>query len=227
MHWRFWRKRSSPKKKKSKTREWIDAILFAVIAATIIRAFFIEAYMIPSGSMEGTLLSGDYILVSKINYGARTPITPLAFPFAQNTMPLIGSRSYWDIIQLPYYRLPGFSTVKKNDVVVFNYPMEADSPFCRPVDKRENYIKRCQGLPGDTLSIVNRQVFVNGKAIPTPPESQQSYLVQTDGHELNQQLIKKLHIFITRASNTFEYEVIMPRESAVKLGEIHRYKMGG
>ncbi|MGZ3834612.1 MAG: DUF5684 domain-containing protein, partial [Mucilaginibacter sp.] len=90
--------------RKSVTREWTEAILFAVVAATLIRTLFIEAYVIPSGSMESTLLTGDYLFVSKINYGPRTPITPVAFPFAQHTMPLIGTKSYWDIIKLPYYR---------------------------------------------------------------------------------------------------------------------------
>ncbi|MGZ3819486.1 MAG: signal peptidase I [Mucilaginibacter sp.] len=202
--------------RKSVTREWTEAILFAVVAATLIRTLFIEAYVIPSGSMESTLLTGDYLFVSKINYGPRTPITPVAFPFAQHTMPLIGTKSYWDIIKLPYYRLPGFSTVKKGDVVVFNYPMEADSPFCRPIDKRENYIKRCQAAPGDTLSIINTQVYVNGKTMPNPPQAQTSYYVHTDGSGINPQIITDLHIFIRSQSNA-DYEMLMTRQSATKL----------
>ncbi|MGZ3763252.1 MAG: signal peptidase I, partial [Mucilaginibacter sp.] len=169
-----------------------------------------------SGSMESTLLTGDYLFVSKINYGPRTPITPVAFPFAQHTMPLINTKSYWDIIKLPYYRLPGFSTVKKGDVVVFNYPMEADSPFCRPIDKRENYIKRCQAAPGDTLSIINTQVYVNGKTMPNPPQAQTSYYVHTDGSGINPQIITDLHIFIRSQSNA-DYEMLMTRQSATKL----------
>src|ERR1700756_4929179 len=135
MNWKFWtKKKDKPaKKKKSATREWVDAIVFAVIAATLIRTFFIEAYVIPTPSMERSLLVGDFLFVSKVNYGARTPITPIAFPFAQNTMPLTGKRSYWDGIQLPYFRLPGFSHVKRGDVVVFNYPMDIDSPLYRPI----------------------------------------------------------------------------------------------
>ncbi|MGZ3750967.1 MAG: signal peptidase I, partial [Mucilaginibacter sp.] len=149
--------------KKSTSREWTEAIVFAVIAATLIRTFFIEAYTIPTPSMERSLLVGDFLFVSKVNYGARLPMTPVAFPFAHHTMPLLNTRAYWDGIELPYYRLPGLSDVKKGDVVVFNYPMEADSPLNRPVDKRENFIKRCQGAPGDTLSVINAQVYVNGK----------------------------------------------------------------
>src|SRR5580698_202421 len=134
MNWKFWSKKSkttATKKKKSQTREWVDAIIFAVIAATLIRAFFIEAYTIPTPSMERSLLVGDFLFVSKINYGARTPMTPVAFPFAHHTMPLINTKAYWDGLELPYYRLPGLSEVKKGDVVVFNYPMDADAPLNR------------------------------------------------------------------------------------------------
>jgi signal peptidase I len=203
--------------KKSPAREWTEAIIFAVVAATLIRTFFIEAYVIPSGSMESTLLVGDYLFVSKINYGPRIPMTPVAFPFAQHTMPLIGTKSYSDIIKLPYYRLPGLSDVKKGDVVVFNYPMEADSPFSRPVDKRENYIKRCQATPGDTLSIANAQVYVNGRAMPNPPQSQPSFVVHTDGTPINPQVITDLHIFIARQISATDYEMLMTRQSAATL----------
>src|ERR1700712_6140818 len=197
MNWKFWSKKNktTPKKKKSALREWTDAIVFAVIAATLIRTFFIEAYVIPTPSMERSLLVGDFLFVSKVNYGARTPITPIAFPFAHHTMPLIGTKAYWDIIKMPYYRLPGLSNVKKGDVVVFNYPMEADTPFNRPVDKRENYIKRCQGGPGDTLSVVDAQVYVNGKAAPNPPGEQIDYtVVNTTGMPLNPQVKENLQI---------------------------------
>ncbi len=193
MNWKFW-KRDKTKKKKSAKREWVDAIIFAVIAATLIRTFFIEAYTIPTPSMERSLLVGDFLFVSKVNYGARIPMTPIAFPFAHHTMPLIGTKAYWDGLELSYHRLPGFSEVKKGDVVVFNYPMEADSPYFRPVDKRENYIKRCQGTPGDTLSVVNAQVYVNGKAAPNPPEAQTDYNVTTTGMDLNPQILDELHI---------------------------------
>lgn len=191
MNWKFWKKKKSDlnKKKKSVTREWVDAIIFAVIAATLIRTFFIEAYVIPTPSMERSLLVGDFLFVSKVNYGARTPMTPIAFPFAHHTMPLIGTKAYWDGIKLPYYRLPGLSEVKKGDVVVFNYPMDADAPLSRPVDKRENFIKRCQGAPGDTLSVVDAQVYVNHKAMPNPPGEQIDYDYSTkSGAGLDQQV---------------------------------------
>src|SRR5580698_4242085 len=102
MNFKFWKKSDTPKKKKSKTREWIDAIVFAVIAATLIRGVVVEAYTIPSSSMEKSLLKGDFLFVNKLAYGPRTPITPLAFPFVHNTMPVIGTKSYLEWIQLPY-----------------------------------------------------------------------------------------------------------------------------
>src|SRR5690606_3497875 len=180
--------------KKSASREWADAIVFAVVAATLIRTFLIEAYMIPSGSMERSLLSGDFLFVSKINYGPRLPMTPIAFPFAHHTMPITGTKAYWDGLEMDYRRLPGLQKIKRNDVVVFNYPMEADAPFNRPVDKRENYIKRAIGIPGDTISIVNAQVYVNGKQGITPVEGQLMYEVTTDGTDINLDRINDMRI---------------------------------
>ncbi|MBD1392738.1 signal peptidase I [Mucilaginibacter glaciei] len=197
MNWKFWNKNKNDdknKKKKSPAREWTDAIIFAVVAATLIRTLFIEAYTIPTPSMERSLLVGDFLFVSKVNYGARTPMTPIAFPFAHHTMPLLGTKAYWDGVKLPYYRLPGLSEVKKGDVVVFNYPMEADSPYYRPVDKRENYIKRCQGAPGDTLSLIDAQVYVNGKAAPNPPGEQTDYTITTTGMEMNPKILAELNV---------------------------------
>ena len=116
MNWKFWKSDG----RKSKTREWIDALIFAVIAATIIRTFLIEAFTIPTPSMEKSLLVGDFLFVSKVNYGARTPMTPLSFPFAHQELPIVGGKSYSEAIKLPYYRLPGFAKIKNNDIVVFN-----------------------------------------------------------------------------------------------------------
>ena len=194
MNYKFWqRKKDATKKKKTKTREWVDAIVFAVVAATIIRVFFIEAYTIPSGSMERSLLIGDFLFVSKVNYGARIPMTPVAFPFAHHTMPLTTStKAYWDGVQWKYHRLPGLSEIKRNDVVVFNFPEgdtvavenQSDSYYNmvrnmgreqvrnnitivdRPVDKRENFIKRCIAISGDVISMANGVAFVNGKQEP-------------------------------------------------------------
>ncbi|WP_084163886.1 signal peptidase I [Olivibacter sitiensis] len=202
--------------KKSTTREWADAIVFAVVAATIIRTFFIEAFMIPTGSMERSLLIGDFLFVSKVNYGARLPITPVSFPFAHHTMPVIGTKSYWDGIQLSYRRLPALQQIKRNDVVVFNYPMDADEPFNRPVDKRENYIKRAVGIPGDTLWIDNAQVYVNGTKEYNPPGEQLYYTVITDGTDINPDRLHDLRIDGYRASER-EYLLALTEELAQKL----------
>ena len=177
--------------RKTKNREWIDAVAFAVVAATLIRTFFIEAYTIPTSSMEKSLLIGDFLFVSKVNYGARAPMTPISFPFAHNTMPITGTKSYMDWFSMPYLRLPGFQKIKNNDVVVFNYPYENE----RPVDKKENYIKRCLGIAGDTIQVINEQVFINGKPAENPEKMQFFYRVKTDGRDVfNQKLIRKLDL---------------------------------
>lgn len=166
----------SPKKKKSPVREWVDAILFAVIAATIIRWLFLEAFTIPTPSMERSLLVGDFLFVSKVHYGARTPKTPLQIPLTHQTIWGTEIPSYVDWIQLPQFRLPGFTSVKRNDVVVFNYPPE----FEHPVDLKTNYIKRCIAIAGDVIEIKDAEVFVNGTNIEDPPEMQFRYYVVTD-----------------------------------------------
>jgi len=177
--------------KKGPIREWLDAIVFAVIAATLIRMFVIEAFTIPTPSMEKSLLVGDFLFVSKINYGPRIPNTPLSFPFAHHTLPMTQeTKSYLEWIKLPYFRIPGFSDIKNNDVVVFNYPMED----FRPVDKRENYIKRCIGIPGDQIEIKDKKLYVNGEVAEMPEGMQLSYHVKTDGTSLNRKVLEKLDI---------------------------------
>lgn len=219
------------KKKKTKTREWSEAIIFAVIAASIIRTYFLEAYTIPTPSMEKSLLVGDYLFVSKMHYGPKSPQTPLSFPFAHHTMPMTtGVKSYLEWIKLPFFRLPGFTDVERNDVVVFNYPdgdtvvvarqnesyqqiirdeayslklndlasgqpLKENSRYetmarkllwsnqeisVRPVDKRENYIKRCVGVPGDKLEVKNGVLFINDQPAEKPEEYQLNYRVTAD-----------------------------------------------
>ena len=177
--------------KKSTAREWADAIIFATIAASLIRGFLIEAYMIPTGSMERRLLVGDFLFVSKLNYGPRIPNTPLAFPFAHHTMPLTGGKAYSEIINIPYKRLPGFQNIERNDVVVFNYPMEADEPFNRPVDKRENYIKRAVGIPGDELIMKDGKLTVNGTLQYNSDDLQTSYIVVAEPFGLSEDILLK------------------------------------
>lgn len=209
------------KYKKSGAREWADAIVFAVILATIIRTFFIEAFTIPTSSMEKSLLVGDYLFVSKLSYGPKIPNTPIAFPFAHHTLPFTQTaKSYVEWIKIPYYRLPGFGNIKNNDVVVFNYPdgdtvalQKQDQSYyqlvrdegrnnvhrryevvARPVDKRENYIKRCIAIPGDTIEIVNQRVYLNGKENPLPENGQFSYSVTTTGNEISSRIKERFDI---------------------------------
>ena len=224
VHWAFWKKKNPPNGKQTKVVEWIDAIIFAVIAATFIRMFFIEAYTIPTPSMEKSMLVGDYLFVSKTAYGPKTPNTPLSFPFVHNTLPLVGGKSYSEAIQRPYKRLAGFGKIKNNDIVVFHFP-EGDTValgipnrsyyelirtygrnrvwtekrnfgeiISRPVDKRENYIKRCIAIPGDELKIENGQVYVNGKAQEHFKGIQYDYVVSTNGTAINPKSLDKLHI---------------------------------
>ncbi|MCX6280661.1 MAG: signal peptidase I [Bacteroidetes bacterium] len=212
--------------RKTIVREWVDAIIFAVIAASIIRIFFFEAYTIPTSSMEKSLLVGDYLFVSKVSFGPKVPNTPLSFPFVHHTLPLTEStKSYLEWISLPYYRFPGLASIKNMDVVVFNYPdgdtlstklqstvsyyqlvrqygrdavwnnkQSVGDIIARPVDKRENFIKRCIGIAGDSICIVDRKVFINGKEEQNPGKRQFKYIVHTDGNPINIKNLEKLGI---------------------------------
>lgn len=197
-------KKTVVKKKKPVWREWLDAALFAVVAATLIRLFLVEAYTIPTGSMEGSLLVNDFLFVSKLSYGPRLPMTPLAVPLVHNTMPVTGGKSYSEAVKWKYRRLPGFGDVERYDVVVFNFPngdtiireypdqdyyqfvraygREAvHSQFhvmTRPVDKKENYIKRCVGVPGDVVAIRDGRLFVNNQPAPQFPKSKTTFYVK-------------------------------------------------
>jgi signal peptidase I len=217
------------KYKKSTSREWIDAGVFAVIAATLIRTFVFEAYAIPTGSMEKSLLVNDYLFVSKVTYGPRLPNTPLALPFIHSEIPFTKNKSFVEWIHIPYTRWFA-SPVKRNEPVVFNLPVNDTSinkeefgskdPYydvirragngdvdagrklilenpddypiiVKPVDKRENYIKRCVALPGDTLLIKDQVIYINGKPSPFPPESETFYYVETGGQALDEAAMKE------------------------------------
>jgi signal peptidase I len=164
-----------PKKKKSVRREWADAIGFAVVAASIIRWGFMEAFTIPTPSMENSLLVGDFLFVSKFHYGPRTPKTLLQVPLTHQKIWGTEIQSYLPYIELPQLRLPGMTKIKNNDVVVFNYPDEH-----HPVDLKTNYIKRCIGTPGDVVEIVDQQVLINKKPLDNPPKMQFSHFVETN-----------------------------------------------
>lgn len=183
------------------SREWGDAILYALVGATIIRWFFIEAYNIPTQSMEKELLAGDFLFVSKVHYGSRVPNTPLSFPLAHNEIPRVGVKSYIEWPQLGYIRFPAFQSIKNNDIVVFNYPRE----IYRPFDKRENYIKRCLGIPGDEIQIIDQEVFINGEKLPKPENLSFKYhlvLKNENNQNLNavQNLMLKNRIYDVRRS---------------------------
>jgi signal peptidase I len=181
------------KPKKSFLREWLDSILFAVIAATLIRFLTFEAYAIPTPSMENSLLVGDFLFVSKLHYGSRTPQTPLQVPLTHQKIWGTEIPSYSDLIQLPTYRLPGFTTVKNGDVVVFNFPPPKAGEPDYPMDLRTNLIKRCIGIPGDQLEIRQEQVYVNGKPFATPVRAETSYFVKTT-EVLNERFFRKYNI---------------------------------
>lgn len=162
---------SQSKNKKSATREWVDALIFAVVAASLIRWLLLEPFTIPTASMEKSLLVGDFLFVSKMHYGTRIPKTPLQVPLTHQKIWGTEISSYSDAIQLPYMRLPGFSDVERNDVVVFNYPVE----FEYPSDLKTNYIKRAVGIAGDIVEVKQGQLIVNGENAPNPEEMQYSY----------------------------------------------------
>lgn len=215
MEFKFFKKKKDEKdqqkKPKSAVREWFDAILFAVVAATIIRWLFLEAFTIPTPSMEKSLLVGDFLFVSKVHYGARSPKTPLQLPLTHQTIWGTDIPSYVDWIQIPQFRLPGFSKIKRNDVVVFNYPPE----FEHPIDLKTNYIKRCVGVPGDVLEVKDTQVYINDSPLENPPEMQFRYFVITD-EVINERVFRKYDISEYYRSQGGYYIMTSP-EVAVEL----------
>jgi len=219
--------------KKPGWREWVDAAIFAIVAATLIRTFIFEAYTIPSGSMEKTLLINDFLFVSKFAYGPRIPNTPLSIPFIHNYIPGSKAKSYTKLVQLPYIRWFA-SPIKRGDVVVFNFPagdtvindpdFQSKTPYydvkriatnpsypdaekykfynyvlanpgeypivVHPPDKSDNYIKRCVGIAGDWIQVINNQVKANGQMEPDPLQSRMNYKVTTTVPSLDAEVLK-------------------------------------
>ena len=218
INWAFWKRRVGFGRKITLLTEWIDAFTFAVVAAIIVRLFLFEAYTIPTPSMEKSLLVGDYLLVSKVSYGPKIPNTPISIPFTHNTLPNYPQKkSYVEWIKWPYKRLAGLSKVNRNDVVVFHFP-EGDTVISqfpdknyyamkrkygkdfvsdkyniitRPVDKRDNYIKRCLGIPGDTLEIRNGRIYVNHKLLFEMDNYLIDYMVEVKEKEIIAVILKK------------------------------------
>ena len=209
---------------KSALREWIDSIVFAVVAATLIRFFFFEAYTIPTPSMESSLMVGDFLFVSKLHYGVRTPQTPLQVPLTHQKIWGTDIPSYLRWLDLPIKRLPGFSEVKQGDAVVFNVPNylpDGDAP----IDLRTYYIKRCIGTPGKTLEIRDTQVYIDGKPMENPKRMQHEYIVKVK-EPLTDEFFAKYDITngvdATGQSNSNWYEVQLTKSDSSIVG-LHDY----
>ena len=217
VNWTFWKPRR--KEKRNTFTEWVDAIIFAVIVVTFLNIFFVQAFKIPSSSMESSLMTGDHLFVSKLSYGPRIPQTPLTIPFTHNV--IFGHESYSTLIQNDYRRLKGFGRVERFDPVVFGFPngdtvltkAPADDYYMlcrllgkdetirqfgpvkrRPMDKVDHYVKRCVAVSGDTLKIENGTLYVNGIAAPRYSRQQTSHTVVTDGSRINPRNLNSLGI---------------------------------
>ncbi|MCL2726842.1 MAG: signal peptidase I [Bacteroidales bacterium] len=222
--WAFWKKRYKEGEKRNFWLDWLDAIIFALVAATFIKMFFIEAYVIPTGSMERSLMTGDYLFVSKVRYGPKVPQTPLSIPLIHNVTPVIGGESYLTWIQNDHRRMAGYSKVKRNDIVVFNFPhgdtvltqapsidyhmyarsygrnltIQKFGPIvARPVDKRDHYVKRCVAIPRDSLEVKNGWIFINGVAQEPLPGIQNTYEVITNGVAINERILDRMGLSLS------------------------------
>ena len=169
-------------KPKTAFGEWFSSILFAVIIATFVHTYLIQPYIIPTGSLEKTLLTGDFLFVSKYHYGARVPQTAISFPMVHDTIPLARVRSYLKKPQIPYMRLPKLQRIKRNEIVVFSWPADTVRQFFKkearvdkPIDKKSNYVKRCVAIPGDTLEIIDGIIHINGERTQLPDRAKPLY----------------------------------------------------
>lgn len=168
----------------NKAADTVSSLLFAIIVATMVHTYLIQPFTIPTSSLEKSLLIGDFLFVSKMNYGARVPMTTVALPMVHDSIPLTKNKSYLSWPQLPYFRLPSFQKIAKNDIVVFNWPADTVYQFfdrsgrkavLKPIDKKSNYVKRCQGTPGDVLEIKDGQVYIDGKPLVLPERAKPQY----------------------------------------------------
>ena len=236
--WLFWKKEYKEGEKRNALLDWLDAIIFAVVVVTFINTFFFQAFKIPSSSMESSLYTGDHLFVSKLAYGPKLPQTPLTIPFTHNV--ILGKESYSRLIQNDYRRLKGFGNVETGDYVVFGFPhgdtvltkFPADDYYtvkrtigreaavrnygplkARPSDKKDHYVKRCVAVAGDTLEIVNGQVYVNSKAQEVWPGVQNTYTVITAGQRINPVILDKIGV---NASELY-YDQSLPGYPAMPL----------
>ncbi|WP_185855580.1 signal peptidase I [Blattabacterium cuenoti] len=207
----------------NKIKENNIGCLLAIIISFITHTYIIQPFVIPTSSMEKTLLVGDFILVSKIHYGLRLPITPISIPFFHNNT-FFGIKSYISLFKFPYYRFPPIKSIQRNDLVVFNFPKDYNNII---VDRKDYYVKRCVGLPGDTIYIKNGVLFVNNNKEKNNLKKQQSYFVKTIDMPLNIEFLNnKMDIkdikLIEENYNEYFYYIIMTNKNAVKIKNIFK-----
>lgn len=216
----------------NKTADTVSSLLFAIVVATLVHGYVMQPFNIPTSSLEKSLLVGDFLFVSKFHFGARTPMTAVALPMVHDTIPIIKKKSYLNWPQLPYFRLPAWQEINRTDIVVFNWPADTVRFFGdrnsigirKPIDKKSNYVKRCVGIPGDSLSIKEGVVYIDGKIMPMPERAkpQYSYSVTTDGSGFDPNyILKELQItdpiyVDQRMPNTFYFKALT-EESANRL----------
>ncbi|UYW00332.1 signal peptidase I [Flavobacterium agricola] len=209
----------TPEKNHKFKDNFVSSLLFAVVVATFVHTYFIQPFTIPTSSLEKTLLVGDFLFVSKFHYGARNPMTTVAVPMVHDTVPVVNTKSYLKWPSLPYFRLPGISKLERNDIAVFNWPVDTVRYFgdteahgiIKPIDKKSNYVKRTVGIPGDKFAIKDGIVYVNGEALQYPDRTklQYSYTAKTDGTALDgDYIVNKLHVsdpagYVTKDSLIF------------------------
>lgn len=220
----------------TKTLDTLGSLSFAIIVATLVHSYFIQPFVIPTSSLEKSLLVGDFLFVSKFHYGARTPMTTIAAPMVHDTIPLIKKKSYSNWPELPYFRLPGLQKIERNDIVVFNWPVDTVAKFrdnsgvkyYKPIDKKSNYVKRCVGIPGDVLTIKNSDLYVNGKLaqLPERAKPQFNYIVKVSSDNLNNFLIEN-DITESRKIVKFETKLWEDINFQKYLSEIKRNNKGG
>jgi signal peptidase I len=191
-------------KSRTEVGEWVSSIVFAIVAATLVHTYFMQPYTIPTSSLEKSLLVGDFLFVSKFHYGARTPMTVIAAPMVHDSLPLMKAKSYLKKPHLPYFRIPGFEKIKRNEIVVFNWPVDTVRFFRdkskihidKPIDKKSNYVKRCVGIPGDSLEIREGYIYINGEKTVLPDRAMPQYMhkVETDGQQLSAAVLKRYNV---------------------------------
>jgi len=240
--WAFWKKRYKKGEKRNVWLDWLDAIIFALIASTFIKAFFFESFVIPTSSMERSLMTGDYLFVSKLHFGPKVAQTPISFPLVHNLLPITGGESYVKWIQNPYRRMAGFSSVKRDDIVVFNFPhgdtVLKGAPMddyythvrlngreytkrmygpivVRPDDKKDHYVKRCVAIAGDSLQIINGKAYINGVPQKNHPGMQSTYTVYTNGTQINSKIFDNLGLNIGEVY----YDASLPGYQSLPLNE--------